>query len=107
MQSKDTELDALAAARDRASEVRTEWKVHLDGWYEHLSSLRSENDPRIDSLGREGDDLYQRMVDAVTRSKECYASGDHGGAGACSAEAKALKAQLAEVNGEKNGLSRS
>lgn len=104
MPHKDTELDALGDAREQARTVRTEWKEYLDSCHERLSALRHENDSRIDGLSREGDDLYNQMVDSATRSTECYGGGDHRGAGEWSARGKALKARLATVNDEKNGL---
>lgn len=101
---RDTELDALSDARQLAADRRTEWKEYLDSCHEHLSALHEQHDSRIDWLSSEGDDLHGQMVDAVTRSKECYESGDHGGAGEWSAQGKALKARLTAVNDEKNGL---
>jgi chromosome segregation ATPase len=104
MPHKDTELDVLGDAREQARNVRTEWKEYLDSCHERLSALHDENDSRIDGLSREGDELYNQMVDSVTRSTECYGSGDHRGAREWSARGKALKARLAAVNDEKNGL---
>lgn len=101
---KDTELDALGDTRQQAADRRTEWKDYLDTCREHLSALHEQNDPRIAWLSQEGDSLYNQMVDAVTRSKDCYSNGDHGGAGEWSIRGKELKAQLTAVNDEKNGL---
>lgn len=100
----DTELPVLAKARDRACNLREEWRLYLNDCYEQLTSLSAEHDSRIDLLSSDGDDLYGRMGDAFSRSKECYSDGDHPGAGEWSAQGRALQTQLSEVNSEKNAL---
>jgi hypothetical protein len=105
MPFEDTELTALAAARDQTRDLREQAKAHHDNAYEHLSSLHSDHDGRIEWLSSEGDSLHQQMGDAFSQSKACFDSGDHGRAGEWSSQGKALKARLAEVNGEKNAPS--
>jgi hypothetical protein len=101
---RDTELDSLAEARQQAADLRSEWKTYLDACHDELSALHARYDSRVDLLGSEGDSLYEQMGDAFTRSKDCYSSGDHDGAGEWSTRGRDLKTQLASVNDEKNTL---
>jgi hypothetical protein len=101
---RDTALDSLSDARERAGNVRNEWHKYLDACHDELSLLHTRYDSHIDRLSNEGDDLYERMGDAFSRSKDYYSSGDHDGAGEWSARGRELKAELAAVNDEKNSL---
>lgn len=104
MMSKDTELDALGERRNQTRTTRDHAKGLHDEWFEYARSLHGQHDARVAWLENEGDALYGRMGDAFHRSKECYASGDHGGAGYWSVQGKTMKAQLSEINGEKTCL---
>lgn len=75
-----------------------------DAIWNEYKRIRDYNNGRIDTLTRQADDLYQRMVSCFERASDAYNCGEKASAHEYAAEGKQYQALLKSANEEKSRL---